>query len=166
MRMRIDMREPPPAPRWPEGIAVGRFRPDADAAAVHACVEEAFAKEWSHRPETLEGWSARTFDDPRFDPALWIVARERDEVCGVALSTDGQFGIGFVNALAVRAPWRRRGLGLALLHAAFAGFWARGQPHVGLGVDSDNPTGARRLYERAGMHVVWQADVYERRLRG
>lgn len=66
----------------------------------------------------------------------------------------------------MREPWRRRGLGLALLRNAFRLFWDRGERRVGLGVDSDNPTGARRLYEHAGMHVAWRADVYEKRLRG
>ena len=73
--------------------------------------------------------------------------------------------MGFVNALAVRPAWRRRGLGLALLHQAFTWFWERGEHRVGLGVDSDNSTDALRLYERAGMRAVWQADVHEKVLR-
>jgi hypothetical protein len=35
----------------------------------------------------------------------------------------------------------------------------------GLGVDSQNLTGATRLYERAGMHVALQHDTYEKELR-
>jgi ribosomal protein S18 acetylase RimI-like enzyme len=74
--------------------------------------------------------------------------------------------MGFVNTLGVRAPWRRRGLGLALLHAAFGRFWEQGEHRVALGVDAENPTEAKRLYERAGMRAVWRADVYEKVLRG
>ena len=91
---------------------------------------------------------------------------EGGEVCGVALSTAGQFDMGFVNALAVRPAWRRRGLGLALLRQAFTWFWERGERRVGLGVDTENTTDALRLYERAGMRSVWQADVHEKVLRG
>jgi hypothetical protein len=36
---------------------------------------------------------------------------------------------------------------------------------VGLGVDSENLTGATRLYEKAGMHVERQNDTYEIELR-
>ena len=162
LRMRIDLDRRPPAPEWPAGIAAAPFRPGTDNAEVYACVEEAFAHEWTNQAE----WSERRFADPRFDPSLWIVARAGAEVCGVALSMHGLFDMGFVNTLAVREPWRRRGLGLALLQNAFGLFWDRGERRVGLGVDSDNPTGARRLYKRAGMHVAWQADVYEKRLRG
>ena len=35
---------------------------------------------------------------------------------------------------------------------------------VGLGVDGENTTGAVRLYERAGMHVVRRNDPYEKKL--
>ena len=59
-----------------------------------------------------------------FDASLWAVAREGGEVCGVMLSTAGQFDMGFVNGLAVRPAWRRRGLGLALLRQAFTWFWS------------------------------------------
>ncbi len=34
-----------------------------------------------------------------------------------------------------------------------------------LGVDSENPTGATRLYERAGMRILWRADVWRKELR-
>ena len=166
LRMQLDMAEPPPAPVWPDGVVVSAFRPDEDVADVHACVHEAFACEWSFRAETLADWTKRKLADPRFDPSLWAVARDGEEVCGVALSTAAQFDMGFVNSLAVRPAWRRRGLGLALLRQAFTWFWERGERRVGLGVDTANPTDAVRLYERAGMRAVWQADVHEKVLRG
>jgi mycothiol synthase len=166
LRMRIDLESPPPPPRWPEGVVVGPFRPGVDDAEVHDCLEETFAQEWTHTSEALAEWRERKFSDPRFDPGLWLVARDGGEVCGIALCTPGQFEMGFVNTLGVRAPWRRRGLGLALLHAAFGRFWEQGEHRVALGVDAENPTEAKRLYERAGMRAVWRADVYEKVLRG
>jgi mycothiol synthase len=62
-------------------------------------------------------------------------------------------GRGQVSALAVREAWRRRGIAEALLRAGFAMFRARGIVNVRLNVDRDNPTGATRLYERAGMRL-------------
>ncbi|MGH3140004.1 MAG: GNAT family N-acetyltransferase, partial [Gaiellales bacterium] len=142
LRMQIDMAEAPPASEWPEDVTVAPFRVDSDVADVHACLQEAFAHEWSFRAETLEDWRVRKLEDPRFDASLWAVARDGGEVCGVALSTDGQFDMGFVNALAVLPAWRRRGLGLGLLRQAFAWFWEREERRVGLGVDTENPTDA------------------------
>jgi ribosomal protein S18 acetylase RimI-like enzyme len=65
----------------------------------------------------------------------------------------------------VRRPWRKRGLGLALLRVAFREFHGRGYHKVGLGVDAENMTGALRLYEKAGMHVIRQFDLYEKEIR-
>ena len=44
--------------------------------------------------------------------------------------------------------------------AVFRRFHAQGERAVALGVDVENSTSAARLYERAGMHVLWQADVW------
>ena len=53
-------------------------------------------------------------------------------------------------------------MGQALLQQAFGEFYRRGRPWVGLGVDASNPTGATRLYERAGMAVSKQFDLYQK----
>ena len=74
-------------------------------------------------------------------------------------------GLGWINLLAVRPGWRRRGLGEALLRESFREFFRRGEHTVALGVDSQNPTGATRLYERVGMRVLWEAVVYRKELR-
>ena len=70
--------------------------------------------------------------------------------------------VGWVGSLAVRRPWRRRGLGEALLRDAFVRFAERGKRSAGLGVDAENTTGAVALYERVGMHVVRRSDTWER----
>ena len=43
-------------------------------------------------------------------------------------------------------------------------FYRRGERTIGLGVDASNPTGATHLYERAGMHVAWNAVIFEKDL--
>ena len=48
----------------------------------------------------------------------------------------------WVNQLCVRRPWRRRGLGLAMLHHCFGEFYRRGKQRVGLGVDATSLTNA------------------------
>jgi ribosomal protein S18 acetylase RimI-like enzyme len=72
---------------------------------------------------------------------------------------------GYVDQLAVRRPWRRRGLGSLLLLTAFAALRERGCPEAVLGVDSDNPSGAVGLYERLGMRRSTTHDFYEKVLR-
>src|ERR671922_216071 len=58
----------------------------------------------------------------------------------------------------------RRGLGLALLLRSFGQFYERGERRVALSVDIENPTGATRLYERAGMRVEREEVLYEKEL--
>jgi len=62
-------------------------------------------------------------------------------------------GVGWVRILGVIREHRQRGLGQALLRHTFREFAGRGFNAVALGVDAENPTGAVRVYERAGMHV-------------
>jgi len=62
----------------------------------------------------------------------------------------------------VRNSWRKRGLGLALLHHSFGEFYRRGASLVMLNVDSENPTGATRLYKKAGMNVASEYVFYEK----
>jgi GNAT superfamily N-acetyltransferase len=73
--------------------------------------------------------------------------------------------IAWIDELGVLRPWRRKGIGLALLHQVFGAFHRRGKYRVGLGVDGGSLTGATRLYEQAGMHVFRQMDAYEKDLR-
>lgn len=162
-RMLIEMTEAPPAPQWPAGIEVRSWTEDTDRA-VHAANEEAFADHWGHSPDPYEEWQRGREHMTDFDPELWLLATDGDQIAGVCLCTYF-LGEGYVQDLSVRRPWRKHGLGLALLHEAFGRFWRRGTAKVGLGVDSQNLSGATRLYERAGMHVQFQFDRYEKELR-
>ena len=69
-----------------------------------------------------------------------------------------------VGDLAVRRPWRGRGVGLALLLEEFRALASRGVTVVRLDVDAQNATGAVELYERAGMQVARRFDVFEKKL--
>jgi mycothiol synthase len=166
-RMRINITEPPEAPIWPEGVTVRTLATGderlADQRAVFDAVEEAFADHWGHVPRAFESWIERTHRED-FDPSLWYIAEEDGQIAGVSLCLLTSEA-GRLNTLGVRRPWRKRGLGMALLLHTFGEFYRRGQPTVVLGVDAQNLTGALRLYERAGMHVAMRFATYEKELR-
>ena len=168
-RMEIDMTGPPPQPSWPAGLAPRLFRRDEDERAVYTADDEAFQDHWGHSPSPYEEWLTWSVRRADFDPSLWFLAMDGDEIAGAALCwavpSLGENGLGWVGQLWVRRPWRRRGLGLALLHHAFTELYRRGYKRVGLGVDSESLTGATRLYERAGMHMAHQWDNYQQELR-
>lgn len=162
--MRIELGdEAPSEPKWPEGLTVTPFR-DGDGPAFHHALGESFEDEWGHAPLAYEEWRRARLDADDFDPEVWSVVRDGDEIAAVARCDAFRYGGGWVAALGVRKPWRRRGVALALLYHTFRVFHTRGERSVGLGVDSENPTGATRLYERAGMHVESESVMFEKKL--
>lgn len=167
-RMKIDMDQPPAAPVWPEGITVRTHIPGQDDRAVHAALDEAFEDHWGHTPFPFEHFETFMLKDPKFDPTLWFLAMDGDQIAGLSLCRwempeDPQMA--WVDDLGVRRPWRRRGVARALLLHSFNEFYRRGKRRAGLGVDSQSLTGATRLYEGAGMHPDRQWDRFEKTLR-
>lgn len=161
--MEIELDDPPPEPRWPPGLRVATFS-EEDAVAFHATLTEAFADEWHFVPTSFEQWKALRLDPPETDTSLWFLVRDGDEVAAVVRVDAERAGAGWIGAIGVRKPWRGRGVGRALLLHAFGELHRRGLRRARLGVDSQNATGATRLYERAGMHVVHEDVVYEKEL--
>jgi len=147
-RMRRDLARPLAPPAWPEGISVGPFR-TADAPAIHALLELGYRQGYGTVADQ-ETWHDALVSDDEFAADLCFVAKDgAGRVVGIAQC----WTVGFVKDLVVHPEWRRRGLGLALLHAAFAAFAARGKTHVDLRVDADNEA-AIALYDKAGMREV------------
>lgn len=163
-QMVITLSEAPPAPSWPVGIQMHRMIAGYDERSVYEVAEEAFAENRGHVPVTFEQWAAHRLRPEYFDPSLWFLAADGSELAGVALCRY-QREMGWVSILAVRKRWRKQGLGMALLQHTFCEFYQRGTRQVGLSVDSQNTSGATRLYERAGMRVARQDDRYEKVLR-
>ena len=153
------------APVWPAGLVRRPFAA-RDAGEVHAAHEEAFADHWGYTPGSFERWRAHNLAE-RDDTSLWSVAWAGDEIAGVCINRPRHGEdetVGWVDVLAVRRPWRRRGLGEALLRNALVSFAACGKRSAGLGVDAENTTGAVSLYERVGLRVVRRSDTWERTL--
>ena len=153
-------------PVWPDGVVVRPFAA-RDARAVHAAHDEAFADHWGYTPVSFEMWKGQNLaDDEDSDFSLWRIAWDSSEVAGVCINRPRHGDddtVGWIGVLGVRRPWRRRGLGEALLRESFMEFRDRGKRAAGLGVDAENTTGAVALYERVGMHVVRRSDTWERR---
>jgi mycothiol synthase len=174
LRMVIELTEEPAEAEWPDGITVRTVDIEKELRAVAWVIREAFQDHWGHDEtpfeQELERWQHWVTTDPEFDPTLWWLAMDGEEIAGVSLGRskmNDDPAMGWINSLGVRRPWRRLGLGLALLQQSFGEFYRRGRQRVGLGVDAQNLTGALRLYERAGMRSdpKWQHLVYEKELR-
>jgi mycothiol synthase len=161
--MAIELDGVPPEPALPEGTAIETFDA-AEGRAYYAALDESFQDHWEHHPQGFEKWWERWRTAPGFDPTLWFLVRDGDEIAAVARNDPNRSGGGWVGALGVRRAWRGRGLGRALLLHTFREFQRRGVSRVSLGVDAQNPTGATRLYESVGMTPELEQVVYERKL--
>jgi len=163
-RMEIKLQEAQPAVNLPTDIELRPFIKDEHAVAVWQADNEAFRDHWGSHDRTFQEWSHSKFGNPSFDPTLWMIAWDGNEVAGFYQNRFRK-GIGWIGTIAVRRLWRGKGLGIALMRHTFGEFYKRGTTIIGLGVDSANLTGATRLYERAGMYVAGEFALYEKELR-
>jgi mycothiol synthase len=155
----------------PEGLEVRPARPEHYRAIWEAGVE-AFRDEWgaSERDDSdYESW----ISNPMNEPELWMVAwdKESNQVAGSIMNyVNHEFNartgrrVGYTEAITVRRPWRRRGLARALLARSMKMHKERGMTQTSLGVDTENPSGALRLYESMGYEVVSKSTTYRKPL--
>lgn len=154
--MAIELGADPPEPAVPVELFA-----EEDAEAFHAALEESFADHWGHEPEPFDKWWKRQRRRENYDPSLWFVIQDGEEIAGVA-RCEARPPAGWVGALGVRPPWRGRGYGRALLQHCFREFRRRGFTRAALGVDASNATGATQLYESVGMHAADEYIVWEK----
>jgi mycothiol synthase len=129
---------------------------------------EAFQDHWGGfdgSPDRLAEWKR----DPKWDPSLFVVAWDGDEIAGgvineISETENAAFNRrrGWLASVFVRRPWRRRGLARALVAQSLVMFRDRGMTSAGLGVDAANPTGALRLYEEAGFEPEFRSTAYRK----
>ncbi|GHO52125.1 GNAT family N-acetyltransferase [Ktedonobacter robiniae] len=162
--MKIELAEPLQQPIWPADIRVQNMQPGMERAVFEAD-NEAFRDHWGFVQDTFEEWSHHAFNPRRYDPTLWFLAMDGEEIAGFVFCAKEDENEGWVHVLGVRRPWRRKGIAQALLHEAFNAFYQRGIHNVLLGVDASSLTGALRVYERAGMHAVREFLTYRKELR-
>ena len=165
-RMRVELNGALPEPEWPDSVSVRAMR-DGEERQFYDAHNASFAGTWMFHPEPYETWHHWFVEDPSFDPSLWFVAEADAEVAGIVIARKAEYepGLGWIRILGVLPEYRQRGLGQALLRHTFGEFAGRGLEAVGLGVDAENPTGAVRVYERAGMYVERTNLLFEKHQR-
>ena len=158
--MEIELSEAPQVPSLPDGIELRPFVLEEHNHAVYEAHEEAFSDHWGHVRDSFEDWNHRMIEREDLDPSLWFISWDGDQIAGYSLCRY-RMESGWVGSLG----WRKRGLGKVLLLHSFGEFYKRGTKKIGLGVDAQNPTGATRLYQKAGMYVAAEFVTYEKELR-
>lgn len=133
---------------------------------IWEAVVEAFRDHWGARvpsENNFAEWQAQ----PTFNPALWQVAWDGDEVAGGVLTyidheENAAYGRlrGYTETIFTRRPWRRRGLAHALIARSLHVQKEQGMTESALGVDAENLSGALNIYKSMGFQVTKRAAAY------
>ena len=91
-RMIIDLDGKLPAPSLPPGIELRPFDPDREGRRVKEALDEAFVDEWGFELRTYERWAERVLGVEQFDPSLFLVAWEGDEIAAASLNYPKRMG--------------------------------------------------------------------------
>jgi mycothiol synthase len=164
--VRPDLENIPDLP-LPEGLEVRPALPEHYRTIWNAA-NEAFRDHWGYIEEPEEEFQ-NMLESPTFDPSLWRVAWEGDQVAGMVCSfinktENEEFNRkrGYTENICVRRPWRKRGLAKSLIALSLQALKERGMDHAALGVDAQNISGATKLYESMGYRTVKQFTVYQK----
>jgi mycothiol synthase len=120
----------------------------------------AFADHWGSTPLDPVAWAHRLESHGTRTDISWM-AVDRDRI--VALALNGHYPSdqeltgrldGWVMGLGTDPDYRKRGIASALVLRSCQTFVSAGFTHAALGVDSENPNGAYRLYERLGFRPM------------
>ncbi|HUP27950.1 MAG TPA: GNAT family N-acetyltransferase [Chloroflexia bacterium] len=153
----------------PEGLEVRPAKPE-HYKAIWRATAEAFQDHWGAGEideSAFDNWASH----PLLQPDLWVVAWDGDEVAGsiqnfINHGFNERTGrkLGYTEVISVRRPWRKRGLARAMLALSMKMHKELGMTQTALGVDTQNPSGALRLYESMGYKVISQSTIYRKEL--
>ena len=164
--VRPDLENIPDLP-LPPGVEVRPVKPE-HLRQIWEASNEAFRDHWGYIPDPWEEYE-RVQNDADYDPSLYRVAWQGDQVVGMVMSfIDKDENVlygrkrGYTENICVRRPWRKQGLAKALIAMSMIALKERGMTEVGLGVDAENTSGALNLYEFMGYRVVKRSTIYRK----
>jgi ribosomal protein S18 acetylase RimI-like enzyme len=164
-----DLSEPFPEAPMPPGLEVRPVEPE-HIRPIFDASNEAFRDHWGIRDLSEEEYKSQ-LEDPDFDPKLWMVAWDGDQIASVIHNfiekkenEEYRRKRGYTEGICTRRPWRKRGLARSLLVRSMQMFKTMGMTETALSVDSENLSGALRLYESVGYRKVRQQTIYRKAL--
>lgn len=155
--MRRDLTVPIPDVSLRDGLTLVPWTPERDDA-VRQAHNEAFAEDWGSAPHTPESWTeGRASFAPEWSFVVLDRSNDRSPVAGYLLSERYEqdwpslgYSEGYIDVLGVRRAWRGKRVATVLLTAAMRAYAAEGIEYAGLGVDTDNPSGAVGIFAALG----------------
>lgn len=171
-RMVRSLAEPLPDFAMPDGLEMRPVLPE-HYRLIWEASNEAFRDHWGYSPEPEEYYQEWLEDPVIFTPELWQIAWDTatNEVAGQVRTFIDDLENekynrrrGYTEFISVRRPYRKRGLARALIAESLRALKARGMSESALFVDSENISGATRLYEECGFRTVDRLTSYRKPL--
>jgi ribosomal protein S18 acetylase RimI-like enzyme len=164
-----DLTEPIIDVPMPNGLEVRSVEED-HLWLIFEAMNKAFRDHWGHRDATKEEFE-QWMKYPQFKPEHWKIAWDGDQVAGMVQNIinedeneEYKRKRGHTENICVRRPWRNHGLARALLTQSLSYLKQLGMTEAALGVDTENLSGALRLYESVGFHAVKRYTEYRKPL--
>ena len=154
----------------PAGLEVRPVFPEHHRAIWEADTE-AFRDHWGYAKPTEEDYKGWLENKTIFQPDLWQIAwdKETNKVAGqvrtfINAAENEKYNRkrGYTEFISVRRPWRKRGLARALIVRSLRLQKARCMTESALGADSENISGATRVYEDCGFRVTKRSAIYRK----
>jgi len=162
-----DLGEPFPEALMPARLEVRPVQP-GDVRPIFDASNEAFRDHWGIRDMSDEEFKMQ-MESPEFQPEIWKVAWDGDQMASVIHNfvdekenLEYQRKRGYTEGICTRRPWRKLGLARSLLVQSMQMFKEMGMTETALSVDSENLSGALRLYEGVGYRKVMQQILYRK----
>jgi mycothiol synthase len=159
-----------PETRLPAGVEI---RPvvTSHLRPIWEANEEAFQDHWGYAAPTENGFQ-EFLDFPHRDETLWKIAWHGDRVIGqvksfINVAENEEFGRrrGYTEFISTARDWRKQGIATALICESLRELKRRGMTEAALGVHTENPNGALRLYESLGFEVASMHNAYRKTVR-
>jgi ribosomal protein S18 acetylase RimI-like enzyme len=151
----------------PDGVRIVPW-PDGRDEEIRAAKNEAFEDHWGSTPTSADAWQ-HMIGGTSGRRDLSFVAMAGDRVVGHCVcrryeQDDELLGRrdGWIHSLGSLREYRGRGVGSALIAHALHAFAEAGLTHASIEVDSENPTGAARLYRSLGFEPRQRTITFER----
>lgn len=162
-RMKIELTTPPLLAELSSGFEIKEFRAGLDEHILFETYDETFKDSWGYSAKDEASWLAQKTGDG-VDSSLWFLVWDGQQPAGFLMGRLEEDGL-FIDLLGVKRPYRKHGIGKALLQHAFHEAYLRKERTVILYVDSDSLTNANQLYRSVGMTPHSQTAVYGKSLK-
>ncbi|MCL4263585.1 MAG: GNAT family N-acetyltransferase [Anaerolineae bacterium] len=170
-RMQRDLHQPIPNALLAEGLQLRPWQPELDNA-TRLAFNDSFEDHFGFFPVDEEIWRVGFSGKPEFRGDLTRLALDDAGnvigfcICSVSPGRNAQTGWneGILEDIGVIRGWRKKGIASALIVAAMHALKEAGLDKAALGVDTENPTGALRLYENLGFYAMRRSVTFTKAL--